>query len=154
MLDTRSPLISEFLKDHQRFSRLLLAITRLLEDGKIDEARERARELDLVAGPHIEYEEREVYARLKQLGETRVTNEMLVGEHHQIRDAMKLLLENEALDESQLQQAKAGFASGIRHAEHCGSLISLMSRLDQDQQAQSLVVLKELRDGGRKWSEF
>ncbi|MGI9517695.1 MAG: hemerythrin domain-containing protein [Pirellulaceae bacterium] len=154
MLDTHSPLVAEFLKDHQQFSRLLLAITRLLEENKIDEARQRARELDQVAGPHIEYEERELYARLKELGETRVTNELLVGEHHKIRDAMNLLLENEKLDEDQLQQAKQGFESGIHHAEHCGSLISLMTRLDSDQQVASLVVLKELRDEGRKWSEF
>ncbi len=153
MLDTHSPLVSEFLKDHQQFSKLLLAVSTLLEEDKIEEARQRARELDEVAGPHIEYEERELYARLKELGETRVTNELLVGEHHRIRDAMKLLLENESLDEQQLQEAREGFKTGIKHAEHCGSLISLMTRLDPDQQKQSLVVLRELRDGGRKWSE-
>ena len=154
MLDTKSPLISEFLKDHQQFSRLLYEISRLLNDGNLEEAKQRARELDEMAGPHIAYEEAELYPRLALLGEKSVTEEMLVDQHHDALDAVRVLIDEREIDESRLEKVKEGFAAALSHAEHCGSLISLMSRLNPEQQADSLVELKRLRDEGNKWTEL
>ena len=154
MLDTKSPLISEFLKDHQQFSRLLYEISRLLSDGKVEDAKKRARELNEMAGPHIAYEETELYPRLALLGERSVTEEMLVDQHHEALDAVRILIDEQEIDESRLEEVKQGFAGALSHAEHCGSLISLMSRLNPEQQAESLLELKRLRDEGSKWTEL
>lgn len=154
MLNTNSPLITEFLKDHQQFSRLLFEISKLLESGKVAEAKRRAVELDSLAGPHIEYEEAELYPRLAQLGETSVTEQLLVGEHHSALDAVRALCESEGFTDEELLKIRQGIADAISHAEHCGSLISLMSRLDAQQQAESLDRLKQFRIDGKKWTEL
>ena len=67
MLNTNSPLIAEFLKDHQQFSRLLLEISKLLDDNNLEKARQRAKELNELAGAHIAFEEAELYSRLNEL---------------------------------------------------------------------------------------
>ena len=69
-------------------------------------------------------------------------------------DALRLLLENPAPDDSELESIKQGFRSGLAHAEHCGSLISLMSRLDEQQRSESLKLLVHLREQGGKWTEL
>ncbi len=153
MLDTGTPLIAEFLKDHQQFSRLIYEIAKLLDADKIAEARCRAEELDVVAGPHIAYEEAELYSRLVGLGETSITEEMLVDEHRSMLAALRLLLEEPDLVGETLESVKAGFKSALAHAEHCGSLISLMSRLSEVEQAASLVQLIQLRTQGKKWTD-
>ena len=154
MLDLKAPLIAEFIKDHQQFSRLMYEISKLLDDGKIEQARARGEELDAVAGPHIAYEEAELYSRLIELGVESVTKQQLVEEHREVVDALRLLLEVPAPDESKLESIKQGFRSGLAHAEHCGSLISLMSRLDEQQRSESLKILIHLREQGGKWTEL
>ena len=154
MLDTKTPLIAEFLKDHQQFSRLLYQISNLLQEGKIDLARDRAKDLDAVAGPHIAYEEAELYPRLAELGETAVDEEMLVGQHHDALDAVRALLDTESPDKESLASIQIGFQGALSHAEHCGSLISLLTRLDEQEQSASLVKLIQFRDEGKKWTEL
>ena len=154
MLDTTSPLVTEFLKDHQQFSRLLYEISKLLEAEDLQKARVRAEELNRLAGPHIAYEEAELYPRLQGMGVTSVSEEHLVGEHHQVLDAVELLLRSEPLTPDELTQCREGIKIALDHAEHCGSLISLVSRLGQKEQAASLVVLKQLREEGKSWTEL
>ncbi len=154
MLDTKTPLIAEFLKDHQQFSRLLYQISNLLQEGNVELARERAKDLDALAGPHIAYEEAELYPRLAEMGEISVTEEKLVGQHHDALDAVRALINAEAPDDKSLEAIQAGFQGALAHAEHCGSLISLLSRLDPQAQSASLEKLKKLRDEGTKWTEL
>lgn len=154
MLDTTNPLIVEFLKDHQQFSRLLYEIWKLLEAGQTDKARRRATELDSVAGYHIAYEEAELYPRLAKLGEKAVMEENLVGEHHDVLDSLRELVNNPSPSEEQLQSIQKGFRDAITHAEHCGTLISLLTQLDESEQAQSLETLRRLRERGKKWTEL
>ncbi len=149
-----SPLISEFLKDHQLFSRLLLEISKLLEQGKIEDARKRARGLGILAGPHIAYEESELYPRLAELGEEMATEAALVDQHHEALDAVKLLAGRRLLSELEVDAIKTGIQDAISHAEHCGTLISLLTQLDDDQQNESLAILKRLRVEGKKWTEL
>lgn len=109
MLDTQSPLIAEFLKDHQQFSRLLYEITRLLKQEKVEEARQRAGELNQLAGPHIAYEEAELYPRLSMLGETSVKETLLVDQHHEALDSVRQLLESDPIDDDLLDEIHDGF---------------------------------------------
>ena len=153
MIDMTSPLITEFVKDHQQFSRLLYQVSKLLDEGKIEQARVRARELDALAGSHIAYEEQELYPRLEQLGVKSVTQAALLHEHADALKALKMLIHSEELDSQQLEEVKRGFRDALDHAEHCGSLISLMTQLDEQEQANSLSVLKKLRITGSTWTK-
>lgn len=154
MLDTKNPLIAEFLKDHQQFSRLIYEISNLLETNKFEKARERAKELDAVAGPHIAYEEAELYPRLAALGENATLEETLVGQHHEALDALRDLLNIANPNEEQLESIKAGFRDSLTHAEHCGSLISLVTQLEASEQSESLDVLRRLRKQGKNWTDL
>lgn len=154
MLDTKSKLITEFLKDHQQFSRLLFEIEKLLGLGEVTKAKARAAELNQLAGPHIAYEEKELYPRLVSLGETNVTEDHLVDQHHDALDALRLLDETDELSDAQVQLAREGFQHALSHAEHCGSLISLMATLDESEQAESLVELERFREEGKLWTEL
>lgn len=154
MIDTKSKLITEFLKDHQQFSRLLYEIEKLLGRGEVAKAKERAAELNQLAGPHIAYEEAELYPRLANLGETNVTEDHLVDQHHDALDALRLLSENDELSNDQVKQAREGFQRALSHAEHCGSLISLMSTLNESEQAESLAELLRFREEGKLWTEL
>ena len=154
MLDTRVPLIAEFLKDHQQFMKLMFAVRNLLKDGRFDEARQLAVELDSIAGPHIAFEEQQLYMMLVELGETSVTSDELIGEHHVVLNALRQLLRSESEDKADLQSIIDGFDSGLRHAEHCGSMVSLLTQLDDHRQEECLAELVGLRDLGGNWTEL
>jgi hypothetical protein len=154
LLNTNSPLIAEFLKDHQQFSRLLLEVSKLLDSNNLEKARQRAEELNKLAGPHIAFEEAELYSRLIAMGERSISKAELVDQHHEIRDALRQLLENHAPDADTVESIKSGFRDGVIHAEHCGTLISLVSRLDEDEQAKSLESLLRFRQQGTPWTEL
>ena len=154
MLDTKIPLIAEFLKDHQQFSRLLSEIDRLLAVEKYELARQRASELNALAGPHIAYEETELYPRLAALGEHNVSQQLLVEQHHDALDAVRLLISKHNLTPLQVKAIRSGIKLGLNHAEHCGSLISLMAQLSEEDQAKSLTQLYRLRYEGKLWTEL
>ena len=154
MLDTKTPLIAEFLKDHQQFSRLLYEISNLLDANKIEQARGRAIELNTVAGPHIAYEEAELYPRLAALGEKSTSEEMLVDQHEDVLDSLRGLLENPTPTGELLESIKAGFRGGLTHAEHCGTLISFLTELEKDEQAESLKILLAYREDGKNWTDL
>lgn len=154
MLDTQQPLIAEFLKDHQHFSRLLYEIEKLLGKNRVAEARLRALDLDAMAGAHIAYEESELYPRLAGLGNKSSTENRLLDQHHEVLDALRMLINEPKPDEVTLAAIQRGFQTGLSHAEHCGSLISLMTQLDDETQMLSLKELQRLRNEGRKWTEI
>ena len=107
MLDTQSPLISEFLKDHQQFSRLMLEIKKLLDTNNIEQARTRAVELDELAGGHIAYEEAELYPRLAELTKQAVSEKLLVNQHHQVLDGIRLLVGKAELSADDIAKARS-----------------------------------------------
>ncbi len=154
-LDTdKSPLIAEFLKDHQQFSRLLYQIKKLLDENNFEAAQERAAELDRLAGPHIAFEEAELYPRLKILGERNVTEDLLVDQHRDAVDVLRMLIEVKNPNPETIEQIKSGFERALAHAEHCGSLISLMTQLDENEQAESLRELIRLRKTEQLWTDL
>ena len=53
-----------------------------------------------------------------------MTEEKLVGQHHDALDAVRALINAEAPDDKSLEAIQAGFQGALAHAEHCGSLIS------------------------------
>ncbi len=153
----KSPLVREFLTDHQLMSKLLTETVAHLEKKNDAAALASAIRLDKVAGPHIAYEESELYPRISGEKLMSDTTRAMYDEHREAALALKRLLDssstNGPLQEAQRQQIIAGLKTGITHAEHCGSLISLLDALPAPEQEESLANLLEYRERGRSWTE-
>ena len=147
------PLVKEFLVDHQRMSQLMLNTLVSLEEGEDEEAIATAKALDRVAGPHIAYEESELYPRISGGSLVSETTELMYLEHRQAVEALKKLLDNPRPNDTTKHEIVEGLRIGIAHVEHCGSLVSLLAALPEAEQKKSLQVLLDYRDRGRLWTD-
>ena len=147
------PLLREFLTDHEKMSQLMLHAVVSLEEGDLDAARQSAKALNKVAGPHIAYEESELYPRISGESLISTTTREMYDEHRAVATARKLLLENPIPDQSTLDRILEGPRAGIHHAEHCGSLVTLLAALPKPEQDESLKKLLAYREQGRMWTD-
>lgn len=147
------PLVREFLADHQRMSKLLLHTLVSLDEGNLDAARQSALVLNEVGGPHIAFEESELYPRISGEQLISETTRAMYEEHREAVLALKLLLDNPNPDQPTKQKILAGFRTGVRHAEHCGSLVTLLAALPSPEQNEALSRLLLFRERGQKWTD-
>jgi len=147
------PLVREFLADHQKMSKLLLHTLVSLEEGDIGAAIESAKSLNEVGGPHIAYEEAELYPRISGEKLITETTRKMYDEHREAVTALKKLLDNPKPDEATRKVIARGLRAAVHHAEHCGSLISLLAALPGPEQNESLTKLLAYRKQGRKWTD-
>ena len=147
------PLVREFLADHQKMSKLMLHTLVSLEEGNLKAARKSAEALNEVGGPHIAYEEAELYPRISGEKLISATTRDMYDEHREAVTALKTLLDNPEPNEKIKQEIMDGLRTGIHHAEHCGSLISLLAALPEPEQNESLTKLLAFREQGRKWTD-
>lgn len=148
-----TPLVREFLAQHQKMSKLLLRTVVCLEGGEIETAMASAHALDKVGGPHIAYEESELYPRISGEQLVSATTRAMYIEHRQAGTALKTLLDNPQPDDATKQEIIAGLRTGVHHTELCGSLASLLAALPEPEQAESLAKLLAYREQGRKWTD-
>jgi len=152
--DDRSELANEFLKNQRRMTRLLRDVVVRLEDGDVEVARSLADELDNVAGPHIAFEESILYPAVGGV-EGEAFQQQLLGEHEQARAGLSALL---SADDSSLSEGDyrrnivAALRAGLKHAESCGTLVTHLEELTDDQQRLGLERLDELRQAGGRWT--
>jgi hypothetical protein len=149
-----SAVVEAFLVDHKKFMRLLRDVSVALEEGDTELARQLARELDHVAGPHIAFEERVLYPALDVAIADRSFVRTLFQEHEQIVQALARLLDTQQLDARAVDELKSAFRAGLAHAEHCGTLISRLSALDEAEQREALDKLTRLRTSGLTWTKL
>ncbi len=147
------PLLREFLADHKKMSQLMLHTVVSLEEGDIDAAKQSAVALNRVGGPHIAYEEAELYPRISGESLVSTTTREMYDEHREAAAALKLLLDTPSPNATTIQQILDGLRTGIHHAEHCGSLVGLLAALPEPEQAESLQKLLAYREQGRMWTD-
>jgi|GEM_PF-4284655 len=147
------PLVREFLADHQKMSKLMLHTLVSLEEGDVEAAVQSATALDELGGPHIAYEEAELYPRISGEKLISTTTRELYDEHRETVTALKRLLDDPEPNESTRQEIIAGLRTGIHHAEQCGSLVSLLAALPEPEQNESLTKLLAFREQGRRWTD-
>lgn len=156
MAASNSALRDAFLEDHRNLMRGLSRLLEAIEENDLPTAVQTARELDRVAGPHIEFEEEIFYPRLaKTLG--RQFARQLVEEHRTGLNAVKTVLDCEQKGAIEPEQ-RAAICEEIRtmldHAAVCGTLLSHITVLDEKQQQDLLDQLQEIRRQGHRWSEL
>ncbi|MHC4429725.1 MAG: hemerythrin domain-containing protein [Planctomycetota bacterium] len=155
MEDKHSALRDAFLEDHrhlvQGFSRLVEA----LEADDLVTAVRVAGELDVAAGPHIEFEETVYYPQLARTMD-RGDVDRLYHEHDLGLDAVRTLLAHDPqqpLEPEQKRRLIEESRTALEHAVSCGALLSHLTVLDERRQAEILEDLRSIRKRGRRWTE-
>ncbi|MCA9217217.1 MAG: hemerythrin domain-containing protein [Planctomycetales bacterium] len=150
---SESELVREFLVDHQRMSQLLVDVISQLENRDLEHARDVGRQLDGVAGAHIRFEEKDLYPRISaHTADSDYTDE-LYAEHREAATALKLLIDEPNPSEESIKTILSGLKTGLRHAEHCGSLVSVLDQLPAAEQETSLRFLQECRREKGRWTD-
>lgn len=151
----RTELETEFLADHKKMTRGFRDLIESLEADDMPAAQKLALELDLAAGPHIEFEEHVLYPTVEE-DRGQDYGDHLRHEHQVARSALRFVLDHsdkplEAEDRARvIQQLRIGF----EHAVSCGSLLSHLTVLDPDSQERMLNVLKRYREQKLRWTEL
>jgi len=150
----KNPLAKAFLEDHkhliQGFSRLLQA----LKENDVSKASQIADDIDRQAGPHIEFEEEFFYPILQQARGREYVSQ-LYQEHGAGLHAVKSLRDAKGdLGTDETEALLADAQTALDHAVSCGSLLSHVTTLGDQQQAELLEKLLGLRKQGRRWTEF
>lgn len=151
----RTTLELEFLADHKKLTQGFQKLIAAVEENSPEETRRLADELDLVAGPHIEFEEHTLYptvegARGAEFGKA------LRREHQVARTALQFLQSQNSSPLSNddrarvLEQLRVGFD----HAVACGSLLSHLTVMTPVEQGEMLATLRSLRTQKLRWTEL
>ncbi len=151
-----SPLAQAFIEDHQKVTRALVGLRDAVERGTLAEASARAQELDRVAGPHMEFEEKVFYPQVARMLGAEDTA-MLYAEHHEGQEVVKALLGKEAAEpfsDGERTRLLRGLQTAFEHVLSCGTLVSHVTTLDAQDQARLLERLLAFRERGRRWSEL
>ncbi len=112
-------------------------------------AQELVTELNRVSGPHIAYEELELYPRLS----ASENSQQLSDDHQKVAQALQMVLEHDSLEGEDEQLVMEGLRIGLDHAEQCGALVGSLAALSESEQANSLEVLRDLKRRGQCWLE-
>ena len=147
---------SAFLEDHRHLTQGLSRLLGALDKNDVPAAAAIAEELDRVAGPHIEFEERVFSPHLAEtLGPTFVNH--LYQEHQAGLNALKALVGHatgEAIEPAQQAELKDQVKMALDHATICGTLLSQVTRVDPDREKRLLDDLREFRRRGHRWTEL
>ena len=149
VVQTQTPLVREYLEDHQGMAHLFYQILVALDEGESTRAQDLAKELNRVGGPHIAYEKLELYPRLSASQKS----QQLCADHQHVTQALKMVLEHESLEGEDEQLVMEGLRIGLDHAEQCRALVGLLAALPESEQATSLEVLRDLKRRGQCWVE-
>jgi hemerythrin-like domain-containing protein len=151
---SKSAVVQAFLVDHRKFMKLLRDVGQALRDKDVEKAKTLGRELNRVAGPHIAFEEQVLYPTVEERTHDRVFVAKLYDEHQSIVRALARLLDASRLEAQDIVDLQNAFAQGVDHAEHCGTLISSLSAMDEVDQQEALDELKQLRATGMTWMQL
>ena len=145
-----------FVHDHRVLTRGFRDLIAQLDAADYFVVAKLADQLDQLAGPHIEFEERYLYPAGGRIrGQDYAEN--LYDEHAEVIAAITELQElTDASEPSEQQLAdwRSSLQHGLEHAAACGSLLSHLQVMPSEQQKEYLDAMQELRVQARRWSEF
>ena len=144
-----------FIRDHRIMTRGFWRLRQALDRGDWQEARTLAEKLDREVGPHIEFEEHVYYPRLKPIIGAR-TVEQFYREHGTGRHVIEDILAATGAPPDEATRAGLAARCGkmLEHAQSCGTLISHLEALPDEEQESLLSRLEEIRERGHSWSEL
>jgi hypothetical protein len=149
------PLQTVFLQAHRHFIGGLQRILACLDGGDLPGAIAAGRELDRVAGPHIEFEETVFYPLLVgPMGREAV--QRLYQEHAAGRDGLRTLLsiETGTLSPAAEETVREQIHVALEHATTCGTLLSHVAALDEGIKERILAKHHEIESRAHRWTEL
>ena len=156
MTNIQDQLSQAFTDDHKVMMRGFRDLLQALDQRDYAAAARLATKLDLVAGPHIEFEERYLYPAVKESrGEEYVSR--LYEEHYQLLSvivSLQTLTEDAAASDDRIASWKKSLELGLDHAATCGTLLSHLQAGAEQRQRNYLEAIGRLRKQGRRWSEI
>jgi hypothetical protein len=156
MAETPNALRDAFIEDHRTLTDGLTRILEALRANDLATAASVARQVDVAAGPHIDFEENVYYPQLAaDMGDEHV--EQLHHEHDVGLHAIRSLITRdsaEPLRDDERQTLVEQIQATLDHAISCGALLRHVTSLDPDRQTEILAALKEARGRGRRWTEL
>lgn len=145
-----------FIDDHRTLLRGYTQLIQTLETRDFVRVAEEACRLDRLAGPHIAFEERFLYPKVRESrGESYASK--LYNDHVVILETLIELqnLESDSeLTNADLTVLTQRLRRGLDHAVACGSLLSQLQTLSDSEQAKALEQLDQLRAQAIPWSEL
>ncbi len=145
-----------FIEDHRTLTRGLSRLVKLVQEARYDEAVLVANEIDQAAGPHIEFEEKSFYPEVRKTrGREYVEN--LYDEHRSGLEAIRLLMKLEpgtVPAPEDRERLLFLLRRVLDHAVSCGTLLSHVTSLGDDEQQRFLAELERCRKVAHKWSEL
>jgi hypothetical protein len=145
-----------FLEDHQKLTKGLRELLSLVEAERFEDAARVAKELDTVAGAHIEFEEKRFYPEVEKVrGADYVDN--LYDEHQSGVEAIRSLERlsgTKGVDAEERDRILRHLHRALDHVVSCGTLLSHVTALDEKAQAELLDALERYRSSGHRWTEL
>ncbi len=154
-LSAKSELELAFLEDHQHLLKGLTEILERLGANDLGAAVAAAERVDEAVGPHMRFEEEELYPTLRAvLGNDYVNR--LYDEHTEGQQAIAELRSRgpEPLTEDEKARLMEAVETTLNHAVSCGTLLSHLDALDEARQSALLERLVELRHEKQLWSDY
>ncbi|MEQ8837451.1 MAG: hemerythrin domain-containing protein, partial [Lacipirellulaceae bacterium] len=145
-----------FLQDHKDFTRKLNCLVEQLDQGSLAAAKRTAFELDVLAGPHVAFEEEVLYPVTGKAQGTPFQTRLL-REHDQTQAGLVRLLsanEDELNDPGFVKAVADALRKGLEHAESCGTLVSHLGMLSKEEESKAAQRFKELKEEERRWTEL
>lgn len=156
MVERLSELGEAFVEDHQHLTRGLNNILKALHRSDLQKAAQMAGELDIVAGPHIQFEEEVLYAVVAKAEGEEFVNK-LYHEHQLGKDALKILVQSQEGKSNVAQQLTPlieNLEVALDHVLSCGTLLSHLTNLDEQTQEEMLKKLQECRNQKKRWTKL
>ncbi|MBT8485160.1 MAG: hemerythrin domain-containing protein [Phycisphaerales bacterium] len=149
-----STLRKEFIADHQEMIRGLARLVAALSEGDGRAAAKIADEIDVVVGPHIQFEEEVYYPQLRmEMGDEPV--DRFYEEHAEGLEAVRGLLAlgpDHHYSSEELTTLLREAETALRHAESCGRMLSHLTVLPAERQSELLSRLRGFRRAGVRWT--
>jgi hypothetical protein len=145
---------ADFLADHRAMTRGIHRLRQDVADGDHHAAARHAAELDVVAGPHIRFEEEYFYPVLESvLGAATV--DRFLHEHDAGRSALLRLLDRDPeqpFDDEERRCLLQDLDAAMDHARSCGTLASHLEEMDDSRLGYLADGLKALRTRHDTWT--
>jgi hypothetical protein len=151
----KNQLFQAFREDHATLGKAFYELGQSLRAGDLKQATSLAKRLDVEAGAHIAFEERDFYPALRRLlGDEDV--DQMEEEHRIGYGVVKTLADlppDQPLPEKDMERLLRDSDAMSEHIAECGELFGAMGGLDDDEQRLLLDRLLEWRRRRPSWSD-
>jgi len=156
-MSAKSSKLSEaFVEDHRHLTQGLTRLLEAVRAGDVVRAVEVADALDQAAGPHVRFEEDVFYPQVAKARGPEFVGR-LYREHRVGVEAIEAILKcrgASSLVKEERDRLLQKLEATLEHTISCGTLLSYVTSMEPDRQAEMLAQLETFRRQPCRWSEL